>query len=240
MPPAPLPGSPVPASPVRRGAPPLPQALALAPLLREAAGLALALEAADPGVDALIRQLTDTVEALRGRIPGDLAPRLADATDGRVYLDHARDIGAYNPCFPEYAIAVAGDRAAGTVLFPLPFEGPPGIVHGGVLALFFDVIVQHHNCDLGIVGKTTGLQVDYRKPAPLLRPLEFEVARAAAGDRSTSGARLFSRDAKSGGDTVYCAATVEAVVGDPARLAALSPRQGHPPGLTGGHPGGQP
>ena len=232
------PASPVPASTVRRGAAPLPQGLALAPLLREVAGLALALEAADPGVDALIGQLADVVDALRDRVPGNLAPRMGDATDGRVYLDHARDIGAYNPCFPEYAITVTGDQATGTARFPLPFEGPPGIVHGGVLALFFDAVVQHHNCDLGIVGKTTGLQVDYRRPAPLLRPLDFEVTRTTTGNRSTSRARLFSRDATSGGDTVYCAATVEAVIGDPARLAALSPRRDQPPGLTGGPLGG--
>jgi acyl-coenzyme A thioesterase PaaI-like protein len=211
--------------PIRRGAAPLPQALALAPLLREVAGLALALEAADPSVDALIGQLTTAARTLRDRIPGDLAPRLAAATGGRVYLDHARDIGDYNPCFPEYDIIVSGDRATGTVAFPLPFEGPPGIVHGGALSLFFDAVVQHHNCDLGIVGKTASLHVDYRRPAPLLRRLDFEVRRSTEGTRGTSHARLYGTSPRDGGERVYCTATVVALAGDVSRLPKISPRR---------------
>ena len=71
------------------------------------------------------------------------------ASDGRVYIDHSRDIGEFNPCFPTYEIRVDGDRASGRSTFPLVYEGPPGIVHGGFLALFFDCVIQHHNCDLG-------------------------------------------------------------------------------------------
>ena len=92
-------------------------------------------------------------------MPADPTPRVGDAAsgDGRVYLDHAFDIGAYNPCVPEYTIEVEGDRAQGTVTFPIAYEGPPGLVHGGFLAVFFDCVVQHHNCELGLAGKTTSL-----------------------------------------------------------------------------------
>jgi len=69
-----------------------------------------------------------------------------------VYLDHGRDIGSYNPCFPEYEIRVEGDKAWGTVSFPVAYEGPPGCVHGGFLAVFFDCVIQHHNCDYGVAG----------------------------------------------------------------------------------------
>jgi hypothetical protein len=211
--------------PVRRGATPLPQALALTPLLRRVAGLALALEAEDPAVAAVIRHLTAAEEALRDLVPADIAPRMAagdaggDEAGGRVYLDHSHDIGAFNPCFPEYEITVAGDHASGSVEFPLAFEGPPGTVHGGVLSLFFDAVIQHHNCELGIAGKTVSLHVDYLKPTPLLRALEFEARRTAEGKRSTSQARLHS------GDRLYCTATVVAVAGDVSRLPELSPRR---------------
>ena len=52
--------------------------------------------------------------------PGSPAPRVGAnaASDGRVYLDHSRDIGAFNPCFPTYEIRVDGDRASGTVTLP--------------------------------------------------------------------------------------------------------------------------
>jgi hypothetical protein len=197
------PGSP--AAPVRRGAAPLRQAIDLAPLLRQVAGLALALEAEDPAVDALIGHLAAAQEALRALVPGDPAPRMAagDAAGGRVYLDHSHDVGAYNPCFPEYEISVRGDHATGTVAFPLAFEGPPGMVHGGILSLFFDLIVQHHNCELGIAGKTTAMSVRYRRPVP----------------RTTSDARLFR------GDQVYAAATVEAVAANVSSLPGLAPRR---------------
>jgi hypothetical protein len=220
--------------PVRRGATPLPQVLALAPLLRRTAGLALALEAADPAVAALIGHLTAAEKALRDLVPADIAPRMAagdggaSEVGGRAYLDHSHDIGAFNPCFPEYEITVVGDHASGCVEFPLVSEGPPGIVHGGVLSLFFDAIIAHHNCELGIAGKTVSLHVDYLKPTPLLRSLGFEVRRTAAGKRSTSQARLYSASQDHGGDLVYCTATVAAVAGDLSRLTRVSPRRSTP------------
>jgi hypothetical protein len=213
--------------PVRRGAAPLPQALALAPLLRTVAGLALALESEHPVIDALTQQLSAAAAALRIAVPADLAPRMAagagPAAGGRVYLDHSHDIGAFNPGFPEYLMAVSGDRATGTVAFPLAFEGPPGIVHGGMLSLFFDLIVQQHNCELGIAGKTTSMSVRYRRPVPLLQPLEFEVCRtsgdqAGTAKRTTSNGRLFHDD------RVYCTATVEAVAAEVSVLPPVSPR----------------
>jgi hypothetical protein len=220
--------------PLRRGAAPLPQARALAPLLRRVAGLALALEAEDPALAELIEQLKAADKALSAQLPADLRPRMTEtarlpestriqeSTGDRVYLDHSHDIGAYNPCFPEYEVTVDGDRAIGTVEFPLAFEGPPGLVHGGALSLFFDAVIQQHNCELGIAGKTVSLHVDYRRPTPLLRPLEFAVEHAVDGSRSTSTARLYS------GAKECCTATVVAVAADVSRLPGVAPRRTGP------------
>src|SRR5512143_3864263 len=125
------------------GVEPLPECLEFASLLRTVTGLVLSLEAPHPAVDRLIAALRSAEGELRLLVPGNPAPRVgANATaDGRVYLDHSRDIGAYNPCFPAYAIRVDGDRASGAVTFPLAYEGPPGIVHGGFLAVFFDSVI---------------------------------------------------------------------------------------------------
>jgi len=206
------------------GVEPLPQTLEIAPLLRRVAGLVQSLEDEDPAVAQLIDELRAAERSLAARAPADVAPRLGvDAHDDqRVYLDHARDIGAFNPCFPEYEIVVDGNRASGTVTFPLTFEGPPGIVHGGVLATFFDCVIQHHNCDVGVAGKTASLLVEYRRPTPLGVRLEFEIARVTDGRRITSTARL-----RAAGETV-CIATMEAVAGDRSRLPAVSPRRPAP------------
>jgi hypothetical protein len=196
--------------------------------MREVAGLTLALEAEDPVIDDLTRHLSAAAEALRALVPGDLAPRMTagEGTGGRVYLDHSHDIGAYNPCFPGYEISVSGDYASGTVAFPLAFEGPPGIVHGGVLSQFFDLIVQHHNCELGIAGKTTTMTVSYLRPVPLLQALEFEVHRSDTSEAGQGGQqRTVSKAQVCRGDRVYCTATVEAVAGDASRLPGIAPRR---------------
>ena len=207
------------ADPWSFGVDPLPQTRELAPLLRRVAGLAVALDSPHPAIARLITQLQETERTLLEQGPANLAPRLGPDTGERVYVDHSRNIGAYNPTFPEYDIDVTGDRAAGTVEFPLAFEGPPGIVHGGVLATFFDCVIQHHNCDVGVAGKTSALHLAYRRPTPLLTALDFEVERAVDDRRITSHARLIH------GDIVLCTATMEAVAGQRANLPPVSPRR---------------
>ena len=200
---------------------PLAQTATAADLLRRVTGRLLALEGDEPEVERLIAELRRVDDALAARVPDDPAPRVGTAAsgEGRAYVDHARDIGAYNPCFPLYAITVDGDRATGTVEFPLPYEGPPGIVHGGFLGVFFDCAVQHHNCDVGVAGKTTSMALRYRRPAPLLTPLAFTIERSAADGRIRSTGRLLD------GERLLCEAEVDAVAGDRAALPEVSPRR---------------
>jgi hypothetical protein len=206
------------------GAEPLAQTTEAADLLRRVTSLVVALEGDEVVVDRLIADLRRAEDELAARVPPDPAPRVGAAAGGhgRVYLDHARDIGAFNPCFPEYTIAVDGDRATGTVAFPVAYEGPPGIVHGGFLALFFDCAVQHHNCDVGVAGKTTSLALRYRRPTPLLAPLTFTLERTAGDGRIRSTGALLV------GDRLLCEADVDAIAGDRANLPEVSPRRSAP------------
>jgi hypothetical protein len=203
------------------GVEPLPQTVELARLLRSIAGLAAAMENDEPAVARLIDDVRAGESALAAAAPADLTPRLGadSSTAARVYVDHARDVGSFNPAFPEYTIAVDGGTASGVVTFPLAFEGPPGIVHGGVLATFFDCVIQHHNCDVGVAGKTTSLLLEFRRPTPLLCTLDYVIEREATERRITSVARLVLDG------EVLCTATVQAVAGDRARLPAVSPRR---------------
>src|SRR4029077_2928204 len=122
--------------------------------------------------------------------------------------DHSRDVGSYNPFFPDYDLAVDDDGARGTVSFPVCYEGPPGIVHGGFLAVFFDCVLQQLNCDLGQAGKTAEISLRFRRPTPLLTPLVVYAERTIAGNRIHSQARL-ERDG-----TVVCEAEMRAALGD--------------------------
>jgi acyl-coenzyme A thioesterase PaaI-like protein len=203
------------------GVEPLPQAREVATLVRRVVGLVLSLETPSAALGRLAGSLRDAEAALAREVPPNPLPRVGPNAqgEGRAYIDHARDIGDFNPFFPEYAIEVDRDRARGTVTFPVAYEGPPGLVHGGFLAVFFDSVMQHHHCDAGVAGKTTSLTVDYKRPTPLVTPLTFELERSHEERRIESTGRL-TLDG-----VVLCEARMSAVAGDRARLPEVSPRR---------------
>jgi hypothetical protein len=207
------------------GVDPLPQAVEAADLLRRVTCHVLALEQGHPALDRLLSALAEADAELGAVAPSGAPPRVGPAADtpgARAYVDHSRDVGAYDPCFPEYGITVDGDHAHGTVRFPIAYEGPPGLVHGGFVALLVDCVVQHHNCDVGVAGKTASLAVRFRRPTPLLADLTFTVVRAVADGRITSSVQLLA------GDVVLAEAEVRAVAGDRAGLPVVSPRRATP------------
>jgi hypothetical protein len=157
----------------------------------------LSLEHPHPTVDAIVAQIGEWESELSAAVPHDSTPRTGvdEAGAQRVYLDHATDIGAFNPCFPEYHFdRIDAETASGRVTFPLVYEGPPGLVHGGFLAVFFDSVIQHQNCVVGLSGKTRSLQVTFRRPTPVLSELRFDISRSAVERGITSTARLVLDD----------------------------------------------
>ena len=203
------------------GEAPLEDARRIATVLRDLIGTVLALELPCEDLRALADDLDAAGTRLSRRLPADLRPRVGPGSthDQRVYLDHSRDIGGFNPCVPSYTLRCADDRGEGTVEFPIVYEGPPGIVHGGVLALFFDCVLQQLNCDLGVSGKTSDLSVKYRRPTPLLTRLEVHARREIGATRIHSSAELRL------GGKVLCEAEMHAVVGDRTMLPEVSPRR---------------
>ena len=203
------------------GVTPLPEVVELAHELRALTSTVLALENAPDELRAFTDQVRAAREALARDLPPDLAPRIGPEPDPdqRVYMDHSRDVGEFNPCFPLYTLTCADDRADGEVEFPLCYEGPPGIVHGGFLAVFFDLVLQQLNCDLGDAGKTTQLAMRFRRPTPLLRRLRVTASRKVDGDRIHSEGELYD------GDELLCTAEMSAVAGRVESLPLVSPRR---------------
>ncbi len=209
------------------GETPLPAVVELAGALRDLTDTVLSLERTSPELDALIRSVRDAQRALAVQAPADPRPRVGDRAhdDQRVYVDHGRDIGDYNPCFPQYGFAIdhdgegEGGSAHGSVEFPVCYEGPPGIVHGGFLAVFFDCVFQQLNCDLGLAGKTAELQLLYRRPTPLFTPLAYRAERTVDDRRITAHAELRLDD------ELLCEAHLLAAKGDRATLPAVLPRR---------------
>jgi hypothetical protein len=208
----------VPAESARFGEAPLAQTVAAAGAIRRLNSVLLSLEHAHPTVDAIVAQIGDWERELGAAVPPDSAPRIGSDEDGsrRVYLDHATDIGAFNPCFPEYRFDHLDARtASGRVAFPLVYEGPPGLVHGGFLAVFFDCVIQHQNCLAGLSGKTRSLRVTFRRPTPVLTDLRFDIARSEVERGITSTARLL-RDGE-----VLCIGEVDTLALPPDKLTGF-------------------
>ena len=115
--------------------------------------------------------------------------------------------------FPEYTFDHLDDEtASGRVTFPLVYEGPPGLVNGGFLAVFFDCITQHQSCAASRTGKTRSPTVTFRRPTPILTELRFDIERSEDDGRVTSTARLLL------GDEVLCIGEFKTVASDPAKL----------------------
>jgi acyl-coenzyme A thioesterase PaaI-like protein len=144
---------------------------------------ALLLEVAD-GAD----RLTERLGVGRERGPG-YRPR----THGD-YLPRSPVVGQASPLAPriewdhsDTALdGKAGIEAHGT--FGAPYEGPPGHVHGGMIALAFDEVLGIANIAAGHPGMTARLTIHYRQPTPLFHELHFR----GAVDR-VEGRRIISR-----------------------------------------------
>jgi hypothetical protein len=180
----------------RYGEQPLGQTVAAAGALRRLTGLLLSLEHEHPTVGVMLAQFGDWERELAEAVPPDPTPRIGEGgAEKRVYLDHAFHPGAYNPSFPEYTFDHLDDETAtGRVNFPVVYEGPPGLVNGGFLAVFFDCITQHQSCAAQRTGKTRSLTVTFRRPTPILTELAFDIVRAESDGRVTSTARLLDHD----------------------------------------------
>jgi acyl-coenzyme A thioesterase PaaI-like protein len=87
-------------------------------------------------------------------------------------------IGFANPVAPPVEVwAVQGHEGwrevRGRVTFGYAYEGPPTCVHGGVIAALFDELLGMSNILVGSGAMTGTLTIRYRRPTPLLAPLEL-------------------------------------------------------------------
>ncbi len=101
-------------------------------------------------------------------------------------------IGFANPVAPPVEVwAVEGHDGArevrGRVTFGYAYEGPPTCVHGGVIAELFDELLGMSNILAGQGAMTGTLKIRYRRPTPLLAPLEL-----AACHTGKEGRKVFA------------------------------------------------
>ncbi len=125
------------------------------------------------GADADLDDVAAAVEALADRLEphGETSRyvqgRRIGGAEG-VFITHPL-IGATNPGAPPLAVEPDGECLHGHAVYGPIHEGPPGFVHGGVMAAAFDAMVVMTAGINGLGGLTRSLAIRYRKPAPLER-----------------------------------------------------------------------
>ena len=97
----------------------------------------------------------------------------SNSGDSRAMFDSSPMIGLGNPVAPPLRLSVVDDHVEGSVVFGTAYEGPPGHVHGGLVAAAFDELLGMAQSLTGNPGMTGSLTVRYRKPTPLHREIRF-------------------------------------------------------------------
>jgi acyl-coenzyme A thioesterase PaaI-like protein len=142
--------------------------------------------------------------------------RLPDPTpDGQVIeFDRFSVVGGpFNPFGLVGTHRRDGDEAVTTVRFGPAFEGPPGRVHGGAVALVFDEATATVLPMEGRFGFTGSVALKLRAPAPLGVDVEFRSR--LVGEE---GRKLFVRCIATGPEGVFAEADAVYVQVDPATV----------------------
>ena len=123
-------------------------------------------------VDAEVaREVTAEIDALTARLrkqvrSGPLGIEVGE--DGHTRAQGNAVIGLRNPVAPPLRVERTPDGKAWSTFHLGPqYEGPPGLVHGGVSALLLDQLCGEAAAAGGSPGMTGRLTLHYRRPTPL-------------------------------------------------------------------------
>jgi acyl-coenzyme A thioesterase PaaI-like protein len=163
--------------------------------LRELVAAAVLTEVAEDELAAVAAVVREQAARLRARsrpltgIAGVDDPEAGERWYNPVY-------GPGNPMAPPLDVSVSeAGRVTGRVTLGKPFEGPPGLVHGGFIATLLDHALARAARSAGHGGLTASLTVRYRRPVPLGVPLVLEGRlETTEGRRATSRATLAAAD----------------------------------------------
>lgn len=158
----------------------------LAASLRRLIGLAV-LSDPEPGVLEAAAGEMDKISQQLARQPqrGALDAFAETSTAGNVHalFDRSPVVGLSNPLSPPMRLELEGDTVRGFVKFGSAYEGPPGHVHGGVVAELFDELLGFAQSVTGNPGMTASLSIDYLRPTPLHADLDCRASVARVEGR---------------------------------------------------------
>jgi acyl-coenzyme A thioesterase PaaI-like protein len=171
------------------------------------------LAAATAAVDAVVATLRPHLP----ETPPERYPMLGSVDGPSDLMPFDPMAGRLSPIAPPLRFATDDGRTTATVRFTVPYEGPPGCVHGGIIAACFDQVLNVANLTAGVPGLTASLEVRYRKPTPLDQDVRFEAdAPEVDGRQVRTSGRLRA------GDVVTAEATGTFVMLPLERVMALT------------------
>ncbi len=131
-------------------------------------------------------------------------------------FDHSPLMGLANPLAPPMRLRIEDSRVVGSVNCGLQYEGPPGCVHGGIVAAMFDELLGLAQSLSGRMGMTGRLIVNYRSPTPLATDLTLD-----AGLVSAEGRKVVVQGTIHSGDTLCAEAEGLFISIDPSRFSQM-------------------
>ncbi len=149
--------------------------LALADGLRRMLDATVRLRGDHPSLAAAADKLSDLAENLERLLPETPPPRYPSGLASiEEIFRYDFVMGDRNPVAALVRFDNRDQTAIGYATFGNVYEGPPGCVHGAVIAGVFDQVLNVANLLNGTPGPTVRLEIDFRKPTPLHRELRFE------------------------------------------------------------------
>ena len=152
-----------------------PQRERLAEAVRHLVDATLTIEDATEEQLGSAADMTEAVARHLGREPhdDDRGVRGRSELGHDDYLPRSPLVGVVSPVAPPMTWTAEADGLHMHGTFHAAYEGPPGYVHGGWVALTFDELLGMTNIAGGHPGMTGRLTIRYLKPTPLHRSVEL-------------------------------------------------------------------
>lgn len=146
-------------------------------------------------------RLTEVAQYLEGHAP-TREERLVDMWAGEGVTRHDPVTGPENAVAPPLPLwGLTDGSIEGKVTLGLPYQGPPGCVHGGISALLLDHALGVANAWAGVSGMTGTLTLRYHQPTPL-----FEELTVRARQVGVEGRKIWTTGELAAGDRVCVSA----------------------------------
>lgn len=122
-------------------------------------------------MNEVARQLDTVADHLEHHAPAR-HDRMVDMWAGEGVTRHDPVTGPENAIAPPLPLTGQEDGSiSGTTTLGMPYQGPPGFVHGGISALLLDHTLGVANHWAGPSGMTAELTLRYHRTTPLFEPL---------------------------------------------------------------------